>query len=74
MNPLQKEPDKRSRAEIDAEIERLAREQGVELFDFDEAFGSGADAVTDEELEEFLEWRRQVRQADREAQEKLWQS
>lgn len=26
MNPLQKEPNKRSRAEIDAELERLARE------------------------------------------------
>ena len=65
---------KRSRAELDAEIERMALEQGVKPFDFDESFGMGKDFVTDEDLEDFLEYRRQVRQADREAQEKQWRS
>lgn len=65
---------KRSRAELDAEIRRMADEQGVKPFDFDEVFGMGRDAISDEELEDFLEYRRQVRRADREAQEKQWQS
>lgn len=71
MNPLQKEPNKRSRAEIDAEIERIAREQGVKPFDPDEFFEDPE--ITEQELEDFLEMRRQMRKADCDAQEKSWQ-
>lgn len=77
MNPLQKEPGKRSRAEIDAEIEQIAREQGVKPYDPEE---DKNDTVTDwteedeKEYKEFMRWRQVIRQADREAQNKLWQS
>ncbi|HEX9929139.1 MAG TPA: hypothetical protein VGB02_11440 [Pyrinomonadaceae bacterium] len=77
MNPLQKEPGKRSRAEIDAEIERLAREQGVEPFDFDAAINDLSEPWTEEDelaYKEFMEQRRIEREADRARQEREWQS
>lgn len=77
MNPLQKEPGKRSRAEIDAEIERIAREQGVAPFDFDEAINDLSEPWTEEDelaYKEFMEQRRIEREADRERQEREWQS
>lgn len=77
MNPLQKQPYKRSRAEIDAEIERIAREQGVKPYDPEENLNDTATDWTDEDekdFEEFMQWRRAIRQADREAQNRLWQS
>lgn len=55
-----------------AELERMAREQGVKPYDPNEVFEDPG--ITDTELEEFLEWRRQVREADRESQEKEWLS
>jgi|GEM_PF-5515751 len=77
MNPLQKEPGKRSRAEIDAEIERIAREQGVKPFDFDEAINDLSEPWTEEDelaYKEFMEQRHIEREADRERQEREWQS
>lgn len=77
MNPLQKEPGKRSRAEIDAEIERIAREQGVEPFDFDEAINDLSEPWTEEDelaYKEFMEQRHIEREADRARQEREWQS
>ncbi len=64
MNPSQKTLRERTREEIDAEIERSAREQGVEPFDFEEAVGEGADLWTDEEFEEFQIWLRNTRSED----------
>lgn len=61
MNPSQKPLRERTREEIDAEIERMAREQGVEPFDFDAAVGEGANLWTDEEFEEFQDWLRESR-------------
>ena len=65
---------KRSRAELDAEIERMAREQGVERFNFKEAFGEGKDVVTDDEIEDLLTMRREARRIEREAREREWLS
>lgn len=63
---------KKTRTELDVEIERIAREQGVKPYDPNEPFDDPG--ISDEELEEFLEWRRQVRKAGAEANEKEWLS
>lgn len=61
MNSSQKPLRERTREEIDAEIERMAREQGVEPFNPDEGIGEGAELWTDEEFEEFQIWLREFR-------------
>lgn len=54
----------------DAEIERLARLQGVEPFNFDEAVGEGSQLWKKGEFEEFEKWLKDVRVSDT-ANEKL---
>lgn len=51
MNFPQEQPKRRNQAEIEAEIERLAKEQGVEPFNPDEPFEG--EFWTDEEFVEF---------------------
>lgn len=63
MNPLQKQPNQRTPAENEAEIERMMREQGIEPFNFEEGFGEGAELWTDEEFEEFQIWLRDFRRS-----------
>lgn len=48
------------------EAERLARSQGVKPFSIRDAIQDRS--ITDEELEEFLSWRREIRDAGVEAQ------
>lgn len=77
MNPLQKQPNQRTQEEIEAEIERLAREQGVERFNFKEAINDLSEEWTDEDeraFEEFMTQRQKEREAEREAQKKEWLS
>jgi hypothetical protein len=47
-----------------AELEKLARKQGVEPFDFDEAVGEGASLWTDAEFKEFERWIEETRASD----------
>ena len=54
----------------DAEIERLAKLQGVKPFDFDEAVGEDSQLWKNGEFEEFEKWLRDVRVSDT-AYEKL---
>ena len=51
------------------DVEAIARSQGVKPFNINEPFDDPG--ITDEELEEFLNWRREIRKADVEAQ-KAW--
>ncbi len=53
-----------------AEIEKIIREQGTKPFDANEVF-ENAD-ISDKELEKFLEWRRDIRKSEKEAN-KSWQ-
>ena len=60
-----------------AEIEQMAREQGVMRFNFDEAIKDRRDEWTEKDekdFEEFMKQRRKIRQAELEAQKKQWQS
>jgi hypothetical protein len=54
----------------EAEIERLAKLQGVKPFDFDEAVGEGSQLWKNGEFEEFEKWLKDVRVSDT-ANEKL---
>lgn len=54
----------------EAEIERLAKLQGVKPFDFDEAVGEGSQLWKNGEFEEFEKWLEDVRVSDT-ANEKL---
>lgn len=72
MNRALKDLENRNRAELDVELQRIAREQSVGRFNFDEAIKDSKGLVTDKELEDFLEWREEVRRIESEAQE--WQS
>ena len=54
----------------DAEIERLAKLQGVKPFSFDEAVGEGSQLWKNGEFEEFEKWLEDVRVSDT-ANEKL---
>ena len=54
----------------DAEIERLAKLQGVKPFNFDEAVGEGSQLWKNGEFEEFEKWLKDVRVSDT-ANEKL---
>lgn len=54
----------------DAEIERLAKLQGVKPFNFDEAVGEGSQLWKNGEFEEFEKWLEDVRVSDT-ANEKL---
>lgn len=77
MNPLPKEPNKKHQPPTAAEIEQMMREQGIEPFDPEAAAKDMTEEWTDEDekaFEEFMEWRRETRRADCEAQEKAWQS
>ena len=75
MNITQKKNNRKiNRA---AEIEQLAHEQGVEPFNFDEAMNDRQDEWTEKDekdFEGFMKWRQEIRQAQREAQKKQWQS
>jgi hypothetical protein len=55
----------REAAAARAELMRLAEEQGVKPFNFDEALGEGSDGQTQEEIQrevdEFLKWLRETR-------------
>lgn len=53
-----------------AEIERLAKLQGVKPFNFDEAVGEGSQLWKNGEFEEFEKWLKDVRVSDT-ANEKL---
>ncbi len=48
----------------EAEIERLAKLQGVKLFNFDEAVGEGSQLWKNGEFEEFEMWLKDVRVSD----------
>lgn len=50
--------------------DEIARSHGIKPYDVNEKFEDPE--ISDEELEEFLKWRREVRKADVEAQ-KSWQ-
>jgi hypothetical protein len=54
----------------EAEIERLAKLQGVKPFNFDEAVGEGSQLWKNGEFEEFEKWLEDVRVSDT-ANEKL---
>jgi hypothetical protein len=69
MNPLPKEPNKRSREEVDAEIEKMALEQNVKPFDPDEPFDG--ELWSDDEFEEFLVWLRESRRSSNRRKEKI---
>lgn len=56
----------------DAEIERLAKLQGVKPFNFDEAVGEGSQLWKNGEFEEFEKWLEDARVSDT-ADEKLKQ-
>jgi hypothetical protein len=47
-----------------AELEKLAKEQNVKPFDFDEAFGEGEELWSDSEFDEFEKWLKEVRVTD----------
>ncbi len=47
-----------------AELEKLAKAQGVKPFDFDEAVGEGAELWTKEEFSEFENWLKETRVSD----------
>lgn len=73
MNPSQKPLRERTREEIDAKLERLKREQGVEPFDFDAAVKDGFDDWSEEDERIYEEWmgeRKETRRAEREVREK----
>jgi hypothetical protein len=59
VNYPQEKPKTTNQAKIEAEIERLAREQGVEPFNPDEPFEG--DFWTDEEFAEFEKWLKESR-------------
>ncbi|MGI9056446.1 MAG: hypothetical protein ACR2F2_11665 [Pyrinomonadaceae bacterium] len=48
----------------EAEIERLAKLQGVKPFNFDEAVGEGSHLWKNGEFEEFEKWLKDVRVSD----------
>ena len=50
--------------------DEIARSHGIKPYDVNEQFDDPE--ISDDELEEFLKWRREVRKADVEAQ-KSWQ-
>jgi hypothetical protein len=54
--------------ERESKADRLARALGGRPFDINEPVEDPG--ISDEELEDFLEWRREMRKADVEAQEK----
>lgn len=58
----------KEKSRIDAD--EIARSHGIKPYDVDEQFEDPG--ISDNELEEFLKWRREVRKADVEAQ-KAWQ-
>ena len=58
---------KKTKHGIDAD--EIARSKGIKPFDIHEAVEDPC--ISDEELEEFLAWRREIRKADVEAQ-KTW--
>jgi hypothetical protein len=77
MNLPFEQSKQRSQAEIEAEIERMICEQGVEPFNFAEAVKdmSGEWSEEDERVyEEFMAERHKERQAAREAEKRQWQS
>jgi hypothetical protein len=77
MSQTLKNLPQKNQAELLAELERIAREQGVGPYNFNEAIHDLTDEWTNEDeesFEEFLEWRQKERDADRKAQEKGWQS
>ncbi len=47
-----------------AELEKLAKSQGVTPFDFDEAVGEGARLWTNSEFSEFEKWLKETRVSD----------
>jgi hypothetical protein len=47
-----------------AELEKLAKAQGVKPFDFNEAVGEGAELWTDAEFGEFEKWLKETRVSD----------
>ncbi len=47
-----------------AELERLAKLQGVKPFSFDEAIGEGEKLWTNDEFNEFEKWLKDVRVSD----------
>jgi hypothetical protein len=47
-----------------AHLERLARTQSVEPFDFDEAVGEGSELWTDAEFNAFEKWLKETRVSD----------
>ncbi len=47
-----------------AELEKLAKAQGVKPFNFDESVGEGAELWTTEEFSEFENWLKETRVAD----------
>lgn len=69
MNPLPKEPIRRNRVEIEAEMEKLAREQNVAPFNSEEPFEG--EFWSDDEFEEFLAWLRESRRNSNRRKEKI---
>lgn len=61
---LRKTKSKQPPAPDYAELEKLAKKQNVEPFDFDEAFGEGAELWTDSEFGEFEKWLKETRESD----------
>lgn len=77
MNPLKEEPNKKHQPPTEAEIEQMMREQGIEPFDPEAAAKDMTEEWTDADeqaYQEFMKWRHESRRAERETQEKTWQS
>lgn len=77
MNSLSQNFKKRTEEENQAEIENLASQQNVKPFDFTAATEDNRSEWTaddEQNFTEFLNWRREIRQAEREAQKNEWQS
>ena len=65
-----RQPKEKKLKQNDAEIERLAKLQGVKPFKFDEAVGEGSQLWKNGEFEAFENWLKDVRVSDT-ANEKL---
>lgn len=65
-----RQPKEKQLKPNEAEIERLAKLQGVKPFNFDEAVGEGSQLWKNGEFEEFEKWLKDVRVSDS-ANEKL---
>ena len=77
MSQISKNISQKKQVELDSKLERIAREQGVSIFNFNEAINDLTDKWTDEDernFEHFMTGRWHERQAEREAQKKEWQS